>query len=203
MNIGAIITATVVVAAVGLFIGIFLSIAGKKFAVETDEREVAVREALPGNNCGGCGYPGCDGLAAAIAKGEAPVNACPVGGEAVGKAVGVVGIRQIGEMRGQRPAAEEGDRKAREDHAAEQNLHGSEIIGRACLLRAQPQEDDHADEGRDAQHQEDQHRLAHIDLDDVPHGRQQPDIRRRQRRGAEAEQDAVGKAKPDPNSGEQ
>ena len=60
MNIGAIITATVVVAAVGLFIGIFLSIAGKKFAVETDEREVAVREALPGNNCGGCGYPGCD-----------------------------------------------------------------------------------------------------------------------------------------------
>lgn len=46
MNIGAIITATVVVAAVGLFIGIFLSIAGKKFAVETDEREVAVREAL-------------------------------------------------------------------------------------------------------------------------------------------------------------
>ena len=35
MNIGAIITATVVVAAVGLFIGIFLSIAGKKFAVET------------------------------------------------------------------------------------------------------------------------------------------------------------------------
>ena len=33
MNIGAIITATVVVAAVGLFIGIFLSIAGKKFAV--------------------------------------------------------------------------------------------------------------------------------------------------------------------------
>ena len=44
MNIGAIITATVVVAAVGLFIGIFLSVAGKKFAVETDEREVAVRQ---------------------------------------------------------------------------------------------------------------------------------------------------------------
>ena len=90
MNIGAIITATVVVAAVGLFIGIFLSIAGKKFAVETDEREVAVREALPGNNCGGCGYPGCDGLAAAIAKGEAPVNACPVGGAAVAGRIGAI-----------------------------------------------------------------------------------------------------------------
>ena len=74
MNIGAIIAATVLVAAVGLFIGVFLGVAGKKFAVEVDEKEVAVREALPGNNCGGCGYPGCDGLAAAIAKGEAPVN---------------------------------------------------------------------------------------------------------------------------------
>ena len=31
--------------------------------------------------------PGCDGLAAAIAKGEAPVNGCPVGGDAVGKVI--------------------------------------------------------------------------------------------------------------------
>lgn len=80
MSFGAIIAATALVGAVGLFIGIFLGAAGKKFAVEVDEREVAVREALPGNNCGGCGYPGCDGLAAAVAKGEAPVTACPVGG---------------------------------------------------------------------------------------------------------------------------
>ena len=92
MNIGAIIAATVLVAAVGLFIGVFLGVAGKKFAVEVDEKEVAVREALPGNNCGGCGYPGCDGLAAAIAKGEAPVNGCPVGGEPVGKIIaGIMG----------------------------------------------------------------------------------------------------------------
>ena len=87
MNISAIIGATILVAAVGLFIGVFLGVAGKKFAVEVDEKEVAIREALPGNNCGGCGYPGCDGLAAAIAKGEAPVNRCPVGGEPVGKII--------------------------------------------------------------------------------------------------------------------
>lgn len=92
MNIEAIIMATIVVAAVGLFIGLFLGVAGKKFEIEVDEREVAVREALPGNNCGGCGFPGCDGLAAAIAKGEAPVNGCPVGGEAVGKVIaGIMG----------------------------------------------------------------------------------------------------------------
>ena len=70
----------------------FLEQTGKKFAVEIDEKEVAIREALPGNNCGGCGYPGCDGLAAAIAKGEAPVNRCPVGGEPVGKIIaGIMG----------------------------------------------------------------------------------------------------------------
>ena len=92
MNISAIIAATILVAAVGLFIGVFLGAAGKKFAVEIDEKEVAIREALPGNNCGGCGYPGCDGLAAAIAKGEAPVNRCPVGGEPVGKIIaGIMG----------------------------------------------------------------------------------------------------------------
>ena len=75
------------VGGVGLFIGLFLGIAAIKFKVEVDEREEAVLAALPGNNCGGCGFPGCSGLAAAIAKGEAAVNACPVGGEPVGKAI--------------------------------------------------------------------------------------------------------------------
>lgn len=70
--------ATAIVAAVGLFIGLFLGFAAKTFEVKTDERELQVRELLPGANCGGCGYPGCDGLASAIAKGEAPANACPV-----------------------------------------------------------------------------------------------------------------------------
>ena len=50
--------------------------------------------ALPGNNCGGCGFPGCSGLAAAIVKGEAEVSGCPVGGAAVAdkiaKIMGVV-----------------------------------------------------------------------------------------------------------------
>ena len=75
--------AIAIVGGVGLIIGIALGIAGKFLAVEVDEKEVAIREALPGNNCGGCGYPGCDGLAAAIAKGESEPSACPVGGEPV------------------------------------------------------------------------------------------------------------------------
>ncbi len=88
-----IIIATAVVGGVGLFIGLFLGIAAIKFKVEVDEKEVAVLEVLPGNNCGGCGYAGCSGLAAAIAKGEAPVNQCPVGGAAVaGKISEIMGV---------------------------------------------------------------------------------------------------------------
>lgn len=84
MSITGILTAAVVVGLVGIFVGLFLGVAGIKFKVEVDEKEEAVLAALPGNNCGGCGFAGCSGLAAAIAKGEAPVNACPVGGDVVG-----------------------------------------------------------------------------------------------------------------------
>ena len=87
MSVTGIITATVVVGAVGIFVGLFLGIAGIRFKVKVDEKEEAVLAALPGNNCGGCGFAGCSGLASAIAKGEAPVNACPVGGEPVGKKI--------------------------------------------------------------------------------------------------------------------
>ena len=82
-----ILIATLIVGGVGIFVGIFLGIASLKFKVEVNEKEEAVLEVLPGNNCGGCGYPGCSGLAAAIAKGEAPVNACVVGGEPVGNKI--------------------------------------------------------------------------------------------------------------------
>ncbi|MCR4989501.1 MAG: RnfABCDGE type electron transport complex subunit B [Lachnospiraceae bacterium] len=86
----SILTALLVVGIVGLIIGLFLGIAAISFKVETDEREVKVLEALPGNNCGGCGFPGCSGLAAAIVKGEAPVNQCPVGGENVANAIAAI-----------------------------------------------------------------------------------------------------------------
>lgn len=76
-----VISSVLIVSGVGLFIGLFLGVAGEKFAVYVDPKEQEVLDALPGNNCGGCGFPGCSGLATAIAKGEAPVTACPVGGE--------------------------------------------------------------------------------------------------------------------------
>lgn len=90
MSIAGVFIAAVIVAVTGLVIGLFLGVAGEKFKVEVDEKEVAVRNLLPGNNCGGCGFAGCDGLAKAIAAGEAEVSACPVGGESVAVQIGEV-----------------------------------------------------------------------------------------------------------------
>ena len=90
MNFVPIIIATVIVGAVGLVIGVILGVAGQLLEVKLDEKQVRIREALPGNNCGACGYPGCDGLAAAIFNGEAPHNACPVGGAASAAAIDAI-----------------------------------------------------------------------------------------------------------------
>lgn len=90
MGMLGVFSAAAVVGAVGIFVGLFLGVAGIRFKVQVDEREEAVLAALPGNNCGGCGFAGCSGLAAAIVKGEAAANACPVGGEAVGKSIAAI-----------------------------------------------------------------------------------------------------------------
>ncbi|MCD6137736.1 MAG: electron transporter RnfB, partial [Deltaproteobacteria bacterium] len=68
--------------ALGSISGTILGIASKVFYVWEDPRIAQVADCLAGANCGGCGYTGCDACAAAIVAGEAPVNACIVGGAA-------------------------------------------------------------------------------------------------------------------------
>ena len=85
-----IIIAAAVVGILGILIGIFLGIASEKFKVEVDEKEILVRNELPGNNCGGCSYAGCDALAKAIAAGQAEVGACPVGGASTAEKIGAI-----------------------------------------------------------------------------------------------------------------
>jgi len=73
-----------------LIFGVLLAYAARVFAVKTDPKIVEVRAALPGANCGACGFPGCDGLAVSIAGGHSKPDACPVGGEATALAVAQV-----------------------------------------------------------------------------------------------------------------
>ena len=85
-----IVITTLVIAVIGVVVGAGLVFTGNKFHVDVDERETAVRDCLPGNNCGACGFAGCDALAAAIVAGKASVSACPVGGAPVAKQIGKI-----------------------------------------------------------------------------------------------------------------
>lgn len=71
----------------GLAIGLLLALAAKKFKIDEDPRVEAIMSALPGANCGACGYPGCAGYAASVVGGEAPVTGCVVGGNAVAEKI--------------------------------------------------------------------------------------------------------------------
>ena len=53
----AILIATLVIAAVGAVAALALAIADKYLAVQEDPRIGLVVAALPGANCGGCGFP--------------------------------------------------------------------------------------------------------------------------------------------------
>ena len=84
MNV--ILIAVIVLGCIGLVASIVLYVLSKKFAVKEDPRIPQVLEALPGANCGGCGFPGCGGMAAACVKaadaGSLDGLNCPVGGAA-------------------------------------------------------------------------------------------------------------------------
>ncbi len=88
-----ILVAALILGAMGLFFGAVLTFCSKIFAVPSDPKRDAVRETLPGANCGGCGFPGCDGCADAIASGAAPADACPVcSAEAKAKIAAIMGV---------------------------------------------------------------------------------------------------------------
>ncbi len=78
-----ILTALLVVGAVGLIAAILLVVASVVFKVEEEEKTKIIRECLPGSNCGACGYTGCDGYAKALALGEAEPHLCVPGAVAV------------------------------------------------------------------------------------------------------------------------
>lgn len=61
-----VLVAILVLAAIGGVLGALIGVAAKFLQVEEDPRLEEVTKRLPGANCGGCGYPGCSGLAEAI-----------------------------------------------------------------------------------------------------------------------------------------
>jgi Na+-translocating ferredoxin:NAD+ oxidoreductase RNF subunit RnfB len=76
-----------VMAIIGVVLGLVLAWGGKKFYVEVDPRISQIEEALPGANCGACGCPGCSGYAEAIVNDGVDMTMCAPGGAAVAEAI--------------------------------------------------------------------------------------------------------------------
>lgn len=93
ISTGALFISAISMGGIGLLLAICLVVADKKFHVEVDEKLERIQDALPGINCGACGFPGCNGLAASIFTRESAVNACPVGGaEAADMIADIMGV---------------------------------------------------------------------------------------------------------------
>ncbi|MDR0943508.1 MAG: RnfABCDGE type electron transport complex subunit B [Ruminococcus sp.] len=79
-------------AGLGLLAGVLLTVASKLFEVKVDERVIEITAALPGVNCGSCGFAGCSDYAEAVAGGASP-NLCKPGGqESADIIAGIMGI---------------------------------------------------------------------------------------------------------------
>lgn len=90
MNITGIMYAAISLGLIGMVFGVLLGYASKKFEVKVDERVPKIREVLPGANCGGCGFAGCDAYAKAVVEEGADINCCTVGGNSVSKEISTI-----------------------------------------------------------------------------------------------------------------
>ena len=86
----AVLIPAIVLGLTGLAMGLFLAFASIKFEVQVDPKIEAISGILPGANCGGCGFPGCSGYAAAIVEQGAPMSLCAPGGAAVAAKIGEI-----------------------------------------------------------------------------------------------------------------
>lgn len=82
---------------IGTLSAIILYFVAQKFKVNEDPRIDKIEAALPGANCGGCGYAGCRAFAdACVSKGELADIFCPVGGnDTMGSVADILGIVAI------------------------------------------------------------------------------------------------------------
>lgn len=101
MDLSLIWKAVIALGGLALLFGILLAIASVKFQVKTDPRLNDLIDALPGSNCGACGFPGCEAAAQAVLDGKAGVDVCLAGGSNAAKGVAaVMGVDTTNTQRG-------------------------------------------------------------------------------------------------------
>ena len=77
----------------GFLLALILYLVAKKFKVEEDPRIDEVEKAMPGANCGGCGFAGCRAFAESAVKAtDLDSHFCPVGGnDTMAKVAAILG----------------------------------------------------------------------------------------------------------------
>lgn len=78
-----IIVCVITAGGIGTLSAAILYVISKKFTVVEDPRIDLVTEALPGANCGGCGFAGCKNFAEACVKEGIGTKVCTAGGNSV------------------------------------------------------------------------------------------------------------------------
>ncbi len=89
----------------GALLGVGLYIASKFLSVKKDERIMKVEQALPGLNCGACGFAGCESYAAAILTAGEELDLCKPGGPDTLSELGSIMGREV-ELSGEKLVAQ-------------------------------------------------------------------------------------------------
>jgi electron transport complex protein RnfB len=101
LDISLIWKAVIALGGIALLFGILLAIASVRFRVKTDPRLNDLIDALPGSNCGACGFPGCEAAAQAVLDGKAGVDVCIAGGKNAAAGIAeVMGVAATSATRG-------------------------------------------------------------------------------------------------------
>lgn len=94
-----ILSAILVVAAIGVIGAVILVAASVLMHVPADKRVEQINAALAGANCGACGYAGCGDYARAIVEEGAPIDKCTPGGAACAASVAAIMGVEAGQTR--------------------------------------------------------------------------------------------------------
>jgi len=133
-----ILTSILSMAGLGLFFASVLALASQKLKVKEDPKVKEIESALPGLNCGACGFTSCHLYAEALAKNEKPPDECKAGGEeAACRLSGILGIeigKKIKELAIVHCGADETKRKKKANYLgiktcqAVHNMRGGEVL---------------------------------------------------------------------------
>jgi len=123
-------TTWIILGGMAAAIGVALSLAGLLLRPEEDALTIRIESLLPQTQCAQCGYPGCRPYAQAIAQGDAPINRCPPGGQAlIEQLAGMLGLEDqtLDPRYGEEPSAPQ-----------RAQINESRCIGCALCLKACP-----------------------------------------------------------------